>query len=257
MPDPALTPIEPQAPFRFRCAPGGPCFNHCCHDLNQFLTPYDILRLKTHLGLSAAAFLSRWTTCHTGPATGLPVISLRPGPGGDRPCPFVGAEGCKVYPARPSSCRAYPLVRLLRRCRLTGARRETFALLQEDHCHGFEEGPLCTPREWADSQGLVKYNEFNDLMMGIVALRPPGSAPLDGPRQQALRMALYDLEGWRRHLQTHGVPEALQSSSGLVLPPREDEDLLRLGLRWAVLLLQGASGAGANLHRSVSPGGLP
>ena len=56
--DPELTPISPQDTFRFSCSPVVVCFNECCRDLNQFLTPYDILRLKNHLGLSSGEFLA-------------------------------------------------------------------------------------------------------------------------------------------------------------------------------------------------------
>ena len=43
-------------PFNFDCRCQVPCFNRCCRDLNQFLTPYDIIRLKNHLNLSSAFF---------------------------------------------------------------------------------------------------------------------------------------------------------------------------------------------------------
>ena len=37
--------------FSFACHPGVPCFNACCGDVNIFLTPYDIIRLKQKLGI--------------------------------------------------------------------------------------------------------------------------------------------------------------------------------------------------------------
>ena len=56
-----LTPLSADDAFTFGCNPGVACFNECCRDLNQFLTPYDILRLKNHLNLSSSAFLERYT----------------------------------------------------------------------------------------------------------------------------------------------------------------------------------------------------
>ncbi|MDA8405004.1 MAG: YkgJ family cysteine cluster protein, partial [Desulfobacteraceae bacterium] len=38
--------------FAFRCHPGAACFNQCCRNLNFFLNPYDIIRLKKHLNIS-------------------------------------------------------------------------------------------------------------------------------------------------------------------------------------------------------------
>ena len=44
-----------------------------------------------------------------GTRTGLPVVSLRFNDSNDLACPFVTEAGCSVYPARPGSCRTYPL----------------------------------------------------------------------------------------------------------------------------------------------------
>ena len=35
--------------FTFRCHPGISCFNLCCRNLNLFLHPYDVVRLKKNL----------------------------------------------------------------------------------------------------------------------------------------------------------------------------------------------------------------
>ncbi len=236
-----LRALDPHEPFRFGCSAQLACFNRCCRDLNQFLTPFDILQLKAHLGLSAAEFLAHYTTTHAGPATGLPVVTLRPAPTADRPCPFVGHEGCRVYPARPSSCRVYPVVRLLHRCRATGRRRETFALLCEPHCRGFDDGPLWTAAEWTAAQGLDRYNEYNDGLMDLVAHSRRRRIRLDAGQQGAIRLALYDAEGFRRQLAIQGIPTPLANPQG---GPREipesDGELLRLGYRWVAHILREA-----------------
>ncbi|HSO61573.1 MAG TPA: YkgJ family cysteine cluster protein, partial [Desulfobacterales bacterium] len=143
--DPRMTPIAADGRFAFDCRPGVACFNACCRDLSQVLTPYDVLRLTRGLGLPTGEFLRRYTICRTGPGSGLPVVSLVPGDAGQLTCPFLSAEGCRVYPDRPSSCRTYPLVRVVRRARETGLRSEEFMLLREPHCGGFESGRLRTP----------------------------------------------------------------------------------------------------------------
>ncbi len=113
----AMTELSLDSSFTFRCAPGISCFNLCCRDLNQFLTPYDILRLKRHFGMTSSDFLRRYTAVHTGPQTGLPVVTLKPKEKVFLTCPFVVPEGCLVYENRPSSCRIYPLIRILSRSR--------------------------------------------------------------------------------------------------------------------------------------------
>ena len=73
-----MTPLSTNDTFLFSCSKKVSCFNECCRDLNQFLTPYDILRLKHHLDLSSNIFLERYTTQQVGPETGLPIITLKP-----------------------------------------------------------------------------------------------------------------------------------------------------------------------------------
>ncbi len=63
--DGTLISIDPDTPFRFACNPGVACFNECCRDLNQFLTPYDVLRLKRGLGLSSRQFLDPVRGCRS------------------------------------------------------------------------------------------------------------------------------------------------------------------------------------------------
>ena len=47
--------------FRFRCHEGLSCYNRCCRNLNLFLSPYDVLRLKQGLGITAGDFIDTYT----------------------------------------------------------------------------------------------------------------------------------------------------------------------------------------------------
>lgn len=196
-----LTELSPDDSFAFSCYPGISCFNACCRDLNQFLMPYDILRLKQNFSISSTRFLERYTSRHTGPQTGLPVVTLKPGENIFRSCPFVTADGCSVYDNRPSSCRIYPLMRLLSRSRQTGELSVRYMLLNESHCHGFENGRHQTVRQWIEHQGLAPYNEFNDAMMAVIALKNqliPGPLPRD--LAEIFDTALYDVDRFRQLL---------------------------------------------------------
>ena len=53
--------LDEQSSFSFACHKGVPCFNECCGDVNIFLTPYDILRLKNNLNMSSEKFLAEHT----------------------------------------------------------------------------------------------------------------------------------------------------------------------------------------------------
>ncbi len=51
--------LAPGETFMFRCHPDIGCFNRCCRNLNLFLYPYDVVRLKQALGVTADVFLDR------------------------------------------------------------------------------------------------------------------------------------------------------------------------------------------------------
>jgi Fe-S-cluster containining protein len=234
-----MIPLSATDTFHFSCTKTISCFNECCRDLNQFLTPYDILRLKNHLGLSSALFLERYTTEHVGPESGLPVLSLRSGPPPARKCPFVTPAGCRVYANRPSSCRTYPLVRLASRSRETGQISEHFMILQEPHCHGFEQLKTQTVREWIANQELEPYFKMNDKLMEIISLKrmhKPG--PLDIKSRHIFRMALYDIDTFRNQIIEHDILSGENlSAETLDTVKSDDEELLHVGLKWVKNML--------------------
>ncbi|MGD9332516.1 MAG: YkgJ family cysteine cluster protein [Desulfobacterales bacterium] len=240
-----MIPLAGEDRFQFACGPGVPCFNACCRDLNQFLTPYDIYRLKSRLKLSSREFLSRYTVTHLGPQTGLPVISLKAVPDDDLKCPFVSETGCGVYEDRPSSCRTYPLVRAITRSRDSGAVTEHFALMREDHCCGCDQVRTQTVREWIEDQELDLFNRFNDMLMEIISIKNQRHpAPLDFREQRVFHLALYDLDGFRQHLQDHGLPEGFSMSPEAWSELLEDDvQLLTFGHQWLkwTLFAEGSS----------------
>ncbi len=232
--EPDLTPISAQESFCFSCSPDVPCFNECCRDLNQFLTPYDILRLKNHLEISSGEFLRNYTSRHTGPESGLPIVTLKPGDLQKLTCPFVSENGCRVYENRPSSCRTYPLMRAVTRSRSTAEMTAQFMLLRESHCLGFEADKTRTLQQWIDDQGIAVYNENNDKLMQIISLKNrliPG--PLDIKSSQLFFTALYDLDEFRWQIQHDGLLDNFKINSSIIDAAVEnDVALLDLGMKW-------------------------
>ena len=43
--------------IEFSCHKGISCWNACCSNIDISLTPYDVLRMKRHLGISSTEFL--------------------------------------------------------------------------------------------------------------------------------------------------------------------------------------------------------
>lgn len=229
-----LIAISPEESFRFECSPGVACFNACCRDLNQFLYPYDILRLRKRLGLSSGEFLNRYTSQHLGPGSGLPIVSLTSADARRLTCPFVTAEGCSVYPDRPSSCRIYPLVRAISRNRATNEITERFMLLKEPHCLGFGEPKAQTVRQWIKNQRVETDNPINDKLMEIISLkrqRLPG--PLDLKSRGLVYRALYDLDSFKNQIFANNFLNNLELDPEKLAAARTDDKvLLEVGIEW-------------------------
>ena len=141
-------------------------------DLNQVLTPYDVLCLKEFLDMPSGDFLETYTEESTGPGTGLPVVSLRFGDSDDLTCPFVTEAGCRVYPARPA---LLPHLSAGPRCLATAGHRAA------DGALGIDTGtPLpgafktAGPRRWtrgSTTSRLPPTTAMNDIMLELISLK--------------------------------------------------------------------------------------
>jgi uncharacterized protein len=221
--------LAKEEPFCFDCHSQVSCFNECCRDLNQFLTPYDIIRLKNHFKLSSSDFLKKYTAQHIGPQTGLPVITITPADRFERICPFVTPAGCSVYENRPSSCRIYPVIRVLSHSREDGKKEIRYALLNEHHCHSFEQKRQLTVMDWMAGQGLVPYNALNDLMMDIISLKNQTMPdPLKGYAKTLFYTLCYDIDSLKdidgaAELGDIKIPDGVKN---------DDEKLLRYAMNY-------------------------
>jgi len=236
-----MIPMDPQDLMKFDCSSQNECFNDCCRDLNQALTPYDVLRLKQNLGTTSQDFLKKYTALHYGPESGLPVVEFKPNPATGHACPFVTPEGCSVYADRPASCRMYPLARAIARSRETGEIGEFFALIEEPHCKGFGRETGQTVRQWLAGQDVDRHNKQNDKLMELISLKNrvlPGK--LEGAQADQFYLALYDLDEFRGQifgkelLKKFNIPEAILKKIKM-----NDESLLNLGIEWVKYMLFG------------------
>ena len=236
-----MIPVLPEDKLTFECSSAISCFNECCRDLNQFLTPYDILRLKNSLKLKSSEFLRKYTSMHKGPGTGLPIITFKPDPDSGHACPFVTKQGCSVYEDRPASCRIYPLARAITRSRETGEVTEYFALIEEPHCKGFKEQKDQTVKQWIKTQGARIYNEMNDKLMEIISLknmRRPGN--LVGIEEDNFYLACYDLDSFRDKIFNDDLFSDLNIPNSVLGKIKEDDvALLDFGFEWVKYFLFG------------------
>ncbi|MBW1649746.1 MAG: YkgJ family cysteine cluster protein [Deltaproteobacteria bacterium] len=233
-----MTALSATDKFRFLCSKKNACFNQCCTNVNQILTPYDILRLKKALNLTSGEFLEKYCEQYDGPETGLPIVSLKPNYKSRLQCPFVSEEGCKVYKDRPSSCRLYPLARLASRNRETGKITEHFALIKEEHCKGFEQGKEYTPKEWIKNQEAEEYNKINDMLVEIIGIaNTVSSASLNSDIKNKFRMICYDLDTFGNDIFKNNPPDLKPNEDIADIIKTDDAELLKFGLGWLKQLL--------------------
>jgi len=222
--------------FTFSCGPEKGCFNQCCCDVNQFLYPYDILRLSRALKISTGEFLETYTYIYCGDTTGLPVVSFKTLSKNNHACPFVTEKGCAVYDDRPASCRIFPLARALSRSREDGSLTEYFAVIEDPICEGFQGGELRTVKAWVENQGLAPYNERNDRMIELISLKQqvmPGR--LEGDDRTDFQLACYDLDGFRAKVE--GGTIEVENKDAVI---NDDDALLDAAMAWIRERLFGA-----------------
>ena len=157
-------------PLQFRCYPGISCFNQCCSTIEIILTPYDVLRLRQRLNLTAEAFLYEYATPFTLAKGQLPVAMVRMNEETGH-CPFVTSEGCSVYEDRPVTCRYYPLGLALMHRQHATDNEAFYFLVKEDYCKGHQEEKRWSVNEWRSDQGSDSYDEHNQKWMEIIVKR--------------------------------------------------------------------------------------
>lgn len=87
------------SPFSYQCT----CCGECCRERAIVMTPYDTIRLATHLHISSGQFIQQFLLLDE------EGVFLRHRLNGD--CIFLEADDCLVYSQRPLACRLYPLQR--------------------------------------------------------------------------------------------------------------------------------------------------
>jgi uncharacterized protein len=184
-PEKTATTLNDLSPFQFRCYPELPCFNQCCRDVNIYLTPYDVVRMRKKLGLSSTAFLSKYTRLFLSKTTNLPIVLLAMDPQ-TLDCKLVTDQGCSVYNDRPWACRMYPLD-------LTGTNGEYSTIVSEQKCLGLREASTSTVMEWLQSQGIQPYLQMDEMFQSIIPEELISSGRIDVGMGKTVYLA-YDLD---------------------------------------------------------------
>ena len=219
--------LSAESTFSFSCHKNLPCFTQCCRDINIFLTPFDILRIKKRLGISSEEFLSQYTLSLIAEGSGFPLVILKMCEDQDKRCPFVGPGGCSIYEDRPWSCRMYPVDR--------GEREGEFRFITDPStCLGMKEKRQWTVREYLCDQGLDPYNEMEKPFAKITSHPHFSREKIQNPKiQEMCRMALYDLNRFRRFVLESRFLEIFYVDKEVVERLKEDDlELMNLAYRW-------------------------
>ncbi|MFH1687653.1 MAG: YkgJ family cysteine cluster protein [bacterium] len=234
--------LNENSSFRFRCHPKVACFNDCCSDVNIFLTPYDILRLKSRLGISSQEFLDKYTILPFDKNLKYPAVLLRMGENEKRACQFVGEKGCTVYTDRPWACRMYPLG-MASPAEPGGspAMNDFFFLLKEDVCHGHQEDNEYTVKSWLDDQGIDEYNQAGELWKEMT-LHPYFQSDDVMPPQkiEMFFMVCYNLDKFRSFVFGSSFLDKFEVDSDTQAKiETDDNELLKFGYTWLRFALFG------------------
>ncbi|MHB1950025.1 MAG: YkgJ family cysteine cluster protein [Acidiferrobacteraceae bacterium] len=234
--------LELQDRFRFRCHKDIACFNKCCESIDITLTPYDILRLKTRLGISSQEFLHRYTVPFEMDGHGVPGVKLRTRDD-TTACQFLTPDGCGVYEDRPSACRYYALGLMSVRKKDSPVDEDMYFVVKEPHCLGHFEDQVQTVAEYRQEQGVDRYDELNREWRQVVLKKRSCGPTIGKPSDRSLQLfflASYDLDGFRSFVQNPGfrevydVPEDVMERLG-----RDDVELMQFGFRFLKQVLFG------------------
>jgi Fe-S-cluster containining protein len=219
--------------LRFNCHKGVSCYNACCKQADVQLTPYDILRLKENLGITATEFLRSHTVPFEMDKDGVPGVKLRTDD--DGACHFVAEAGCQVYKDRPTACRYYPLGHLAMKEANAKQDEAHYFLIQEDHCKGHQQPQQITVDEYRQHQQFELYDQINRDWLQLMLKKRSAGPAIGRPSDTSLQfffMCSYDLDRLRRFVLSdafktcYAMDELFYESV-----EREDLTLMQFGVR--------------------------
>jgi len=233
--------LTPDSPFRFECHHGLACFNACCGDVNIFLTPYDIIRLKQALGISSSEFLAKFTLAPFDKKLRYPIRLLKMNDDQKKTCPFVSEQGCTVYGDRPWACRMFPLGLASPSEEDKSVEDEFYFLLQESICQGFGGKREWTVGDWLKDQGITEYTKVGDLFKEIT-LHPffREGKELKPQAMEMFHMVCYDIDKFRGFVFESSFLEKFEVAEDVRQAIKEDDvELLKFGFLWLRFALFG------------------
>ncbi len=226
--------LDENSEFSFKCHKDVPCFNDCCGDVNIFLTPYDVIRLKNRLGITSGEFLSKYTSSPFDENSKYPIILFKMQDNEKKSCHFVSENGCTVYEDRPWPCRMYPLGLASSKESQYNAENEFYFLLKENTCKGHNSDNKITVKEWLENQGIEEYNRYGQWFKDITLHEFfEKNGILDPKKMEMFFTACYNIDKFRSFvfnstfLQKFEIDEETQKKI-----KDDDIEMMRFAFNW-------------------------
>ncbi len=234
--------LEKGETFRFACHPQVSCFNLCCRNLNLFLYPYDVVRLKKNLGMTSGAFIDTHTDVVLREGNAFPEVLLKMADNAEQTCPFLTDAGCSVYPDRPDACRSFPV--------------EQGAIIRDDgtaellhwfkppsFCRGQDETTEQTLDAWIADQGAETYHNMTRKWAAVKSLfqtSPWGAEGPAGNRAKMAFMAAYNVDTFREFVFGSSFLKRVKVKNDRIRKIRgDDAALMQFGFEWIRVFIWG------------------
>ena len=233
--------LNKDSKFKFTCHQSLECYTACCADINIFLTPYDVIRLKNRLGLTSGKFLSKYTITPFTKTIELPVVVLKMTDKEGKPCNFVSEKGCSGYEDRPWSCRMYPVGLASKAAELDQKGFEFYFLMQDENCLGLKEKKEFTIQEWLENQEIEIFDQMSEHFKEITLHKFFDQGNKLSPEQMEMFfMVAYDIDRFKSFIFDSSFFERFEVEPELIEKMRNDDvELMKFGFRWLKLCLFG------------------
>lgn len=229
-------PLTQADTFQFRCHKDLSCFNQCCRNLNLFLYPYDVLRLRKCLDLDSDQFLESHVDVVLREGNAFPDVLLRMADNEAKTCPFLSRSGCRVYLDRPDTCRTFPVEHGMLFKDRPGTSEIVSFFRPPDFCQGQHETQEWTLSGWAEDQEAATYNRMTARWAEVKALfqeDPWGPEGLNGAKGKMAFMAAYNIDRFREFIFQSSFLKRYRVKTAIIKKLRaSDRELLLFGFEW-------------------------
>lgn len=228
--------LLPNDTFSFRCHPDIGCYNRCCRNLNLYLYPYDVVRLKNKIGISSDQFIERYVDVVLREGNYFPDALLKMEENTEKTCPFLIESGCSVYPDRPDACRTFPLELGMFFKGDNQPAGEVCFFRPPDFCLGPSEPDLWTQGRWEKDQQAETYHRMTAKWAQVKRLfenNPWGPMGMEDPKTKMAFMATYNIDSFRKFVFESSFLKRYHVASALLKKiKKSDTELMLFGFAW-------------------------